>query len=337
MTLEDWHKRLLFLPDFESAYLSACAVVAGTCVGIAGRRSLPERFDWAIIDEAGRATPSEILIPMVRAKHSILVGDHKQLPPVIEFHLGLEAKKRGEIDPVWLEKSLFEFLFERLGTDSRSILLLQYRMHPHLANLIGKVFYPDEPLETHSDAGQRWHGWEKWNTAVVWGTTSQRSPERRNETDDHSIGKYNLPEVEIIVQQLLDLEKSLANRKQKKRVAVIAGYSAQVEQLTRQIEPDNKRRWKNLGVEINTVDAFQGREEDIVFYSVVRSNRAKSIGFLDDSRRLNVALSRARELLFIVGDHKMVAAAETYPNPNPFKAVVAHIIGHPAECTIIGV
>ncbi len=132
----------------------------------------------------------------------------------------------------------------------------------------------------------------------------------------------------------MELEKDLSDRKERKSIAVIAGYKAQTEQLSLRLEPDNKKRWKNLSIEINTVDAFQGREEDIVFYSVVRSNKSKEIGFLKDCRRLNVALSRACELLFIVGDHYMAAHANTHPDPNPFKEVITYIVGHPAECTL---
>ncbi len=334
-TLEDWMKRVGTLDDFEVAYMQTCSIVTGTCVGIVGKRSLPERFDWVIVDEAGRATPSELLIPLVRGRYGILVGDHKQLPPVIEHPVAAEARKRSDIDPVWLSKSLFEYFFERLPKDLRAVLRLQYRMHPHIANLISNVFYPEESLKSGVSAEKRLHGWKKWNTAVVWYSTSQL--ELRGEAEDKGIegSKYNLCEVKVIVSQLADLEKDLSARKTSKSVAVIAGYRAQVEQLERQIEPQDKKKWKCLNIEINTVDAFQGREEDIVFYSIVRSNKRREIGFLSDCRRLNVALSRARELLFIVGDHRMVAYAETRESVNPFKDVITHIIGHPAECALV--
>jgi superfamily I DNA and/or RNA helicase len=137
----------------------------------------------------------------------------------------------------------------------------------------------------------------------------------------------------IIHNELLSLEKECSQKKTPKNVAVISGYLSQVEQLCNHIEPENGKRWKYTKIEINTVDAFQGREEDIVFYSIVRSNRYKEIGFLRDYRRLNVALSRARELLIIVGDHKMVGQANSRFG-NPFKEVLAHILQNSQDCTL---
>ena len=331
-TLEEWLRRVGKLDDFEDVYLQACSIVAGTCVGIAGKRNLPERFDWVIVDEAGRATPSEILIPLVRGERSILVGDHKQLPPVIEHELRKEVSKHADIDPIWLERSLFEHLFHLLKPELKTVLRVQYRMHPHIAHLISNVFYQEEQLETGVASEERSHGWEQWSTAVVWYSTSQL--DNRFEKVNESRSKYNLCEARIIENQLSELEKHLRSRKEQKTVAVISGYSAQMEQLERQLDVQDKKRWKALDIEINTVDAFQGREQDIVFYSVVRSNPKRQIGFLSDCRRLNVALSRARELLFIVGDHRMVAQAYTR-GPNPFKEVISHIVGHPAECTLV--
>jgi superfamily I DNA and/or RNA helicase len=118
-------------------------------------------------------------------------------------------------------------------------------------------------------------------------------------------------------------------------VAVIAGYSAQISELKARLDPEDLGRWKAITLEINTVDAFQGREQDIVFYSVVRSNPRHEIGFLRDWRRLNVALSRARELLVIVGDHRMVNDADTRDVSNPFKDVITHIVKNPTECLLV--
>jgi hypothetical protein len=141
LVLVEWGKRLHQPRDFEEAYLEVCSIVAGTCVGIAGKRNLPNRFDLAIVDEAGRATPSELLIPLVRAEKCILVGDHKQLPPVFDYTLQAEAKNRNNIDPIWLKQSLFEYLFNNLDSGLKTTLTVQYRMHPNIAKLISEVFY----------------------------------------------------------------------------------------------------------------------------------------------------------------------------------------------------
>ncbi|MCY4654888.1 MAG: AAA domain-containing protein, partial [Dehalococcoidia bacterium] len=118
-------------------------------------------------------------------------------------------------------------------------------------------------------------------------------------------------------------------------VGVISGYSAQVEHLTTLIDPDNGSRWRNLRIEIATVDSFQGRECDVVVYSTVRSNRDRRIGFLKDYRRINVALSRARDRLVIVGDNVMMEYATIGGEENPFTSVLEYMRDHSDECKII--
>lgn len=331
LILQEWKQRLEHIDDFENEYLQGCSIVAGTCVGIVGRKKLPERFDLTIVDEAGRATPSELLISLVRSDKCILVGDHKQLPPVFDYELRTQVKTRNEIDPIWMDQSLFEYLFNNLDEKLKSTLKLQYRMHPSIARMIGNVFYKNEGLETAISSEERSHGWSRWTDSVIWCSTSQLNSKWEVSTADGS--KYNLSEVKIIINELKQLENELKQLGQKKSVAIISGYSAQVEQLTNQIDPKNDQQWKHITIEINTVDAFQGKEEDIVFYSVVRSNKAMELGFLGDFRRLNVALSRARELLFIVGDHRMVSRASSRYG-NPFQEVVAYILEHSQECTL---
>ena len=116
---------------------------------------------------------------------------------------------------------------------------------------------------------------------------------------------------------------------------MISGYSAQVELLTTRIDVEDLERWRNIQIEIATVDSFQGRESDVVIYSTVRSNSEQRIGFLRDRRRINVALSRARNLLVIVGDGYMMESATIGAELNPFASVLNHIRSHPQECQII--
>ena len=113
------------------------------------------------------------------------------------------------------------------------------------------------------------------------------------------------------------------------------GYAGQVEQLNGLIDPGNRDRWKALDIEIATVDSFQGRERDIVVYSTVRSNPRGEIGFLRDHRRVNVALSRARELLVIVGDLAIMENARIGRAANPFARVVEYMKAHEGDCSIV--
>lgn len=330
--LREWQTRLKTADGLAEPFLEACSLVVGTCVGIAGEKGLPERFDWAIVDEAGHATPSELLIPLVRAERSIIVGDHKQLPPVIDHDLSYVLKKRDTIDRTWLEKSLFQFLFERLPDASKTVLRKQFRMHPAIAKLIADVFYRDEQLTSGVSASDRSHEWSDWRTAVVWYSSSALQ-DRTEQYDDGRRSYYNACELRLVEKQMGRLEDAMSKAGRPTTVGVIAGYTAQVDMLRRRLEPDDKERWKSLDIEINTVDAFQGRDRDVIFYSIVRSNREGRIGFLSDYRRLNVALSRARKLLFVVGDHEMVRDADTRET-NPFRQVITHIESHPEDCTL---
>ena len=136
---------------------------------------------------------------------------------------------------------------------------------------------------------------------LVWLSTSSRSDRKEERIVDSF---RNTCEAKLIFEQLLEIDEELGELKLKKETAIIAGYRGQRDTLIRLYESNYKARFHNMTIEINTVDAFQGRETDIVFYSVVRSNDDGKLGFLKDARRLNVAFSRARELLVVVGDHQ---------------------------------
>lgn len=118
-------------------------------------------------------------------------------------------------------------------------------------------------------------------------------------------------------------------------IAIISGYSEQKKLLNHLINPKDNSRWKCLSFEIDNVDAFQGQERDIVIYSIVCSNTRKDIGFFRDYRRLNVAISRARKLLILIGDHEMVQTAVTGKNRNYFPDVLKYITkSNPENCVL---
>lgn len=138
-----------------------------------------------------------------------------------------------------------------------------------------------------------------------------------------------------IVRQILDKMRDRWSGRGRLSVGVISGYSAQVETLTNRIRPDDRELWRDFQIEVATVDSFQGRECDVVIYSTVRSNKEQRIGFLRDIRRVNVALSRARDTLVIVGDARMMRTAPTGMERNPFASVLEHMRRRPDECQIV--
>jgi len=318
--------------DFASAYLGRCKVVGATCVGVAAKGYVSDmEFDWVIVDEAGRATPPELLVPMVRGRRIVLVGDHRQLPPIIGRDLDEVIRQTGDVRRDVLEVSLFQELIERVGDKPVQLpLTVQYRMHPAIGTLIGECFYADVGLENGVDGEERRHGLPWAKRPVIWYSTKQLS-NHRDVLAGYS--RQNQAEVDEIAALLDRIEASYAEAGVSDRtVGVITGYLAQKAALRQKIMA-RRERWSHLQeVEVDTVDAYQGRERDIIIYSVVRSNPEGKIGFLRDERRLNVALSRARQLLIIVGDEDVEFA--DVRGSNPFHTVIHHIRSHQAECTL---
>lgn len=316
--------------DFSSAYLSRCKVVGATCLGVAAKGDISElEFDWVIVDEAGKATHPELLVPIVRGRKIVLVGDHRQLPPTIGRDLDEAIKSEG-LQKEALETSLFQELMQAAGGAVKLPLTKQYRMHPAIGTLIGKSFYPDVGLENGVDAADRQHGLPWCSRTVMWYST-KRLPKHEEAVSGHS--RLNQAEVDGVIALLDRIEAAYTSSKvYDKTIGVITGYLAQKAALRQRIAA-RKDRWLHIqDIEVNTVDAYQGRERDIIIYSVVRSNPKAKIGFLRDERRLNVALSRARELLIIIGDEDIEFA--DVRGGNPFHVVINHIRKNSAQCAL---
>lgn len=147
-----------------------------------------------------------------------------------------------------------------------------------------------------------------------------------------STSYINYAEADMIVKQLEELDTRAKKLNKKYNVGIISGYGAQTELISNNIK-EFLVKFENLEIDVNNVDAFQGSEKDIIFYSVVRSNNNRNIGFLKDERRLNVALSRAKEQLFIVGN---IDISKYEPiDENPFSRLLNYITGNPETCQIL--
>ena len=321
--LSAWVRVAGLAPDFSRLIVEQSNVVGATCL-FSGGRGMPEAdFDWVIIDEAGRATLPETLVPMVKAERAILVGDERQLPPMIDDFKDAQRIPAANNDR--LDKSLFQSLVEEADSDHTASLSTQYRMHPAIGRLVSEVFYEGK-IKQGTEDSCRVDGWMR--KPVTWLSTSGM----RSHTEVRSGQSFANPaEARLILQNLEDLER----RGKSLTVGVISGYSAQVRQLLNTIRP-NGTRWRRLKIEIATVDSFQGRECDVVVYSTVRSNPKRQIGFQKDYRRINVALSRARDVLVIVGDAAMMRNAMSNQG-NPFAAVLRYLESHREDCDITNV
>lgn len=328
--IRDWTNRLELLDEFDDIFAREASIVVATCVGIASRHTLRNlTYDWVIIDEAARATAPELILPMLLGKKIILVGDHKQLPPIVNLvqDKGLEKK----INTKKLEKSLFEDVFEACASEAKETLTSQFRMHPVISDLVNKSFYPTYNINSKIKADNRKHNLD-FDEVVLWLDTSIHSDNKEEKYNDSY--RNNL-EVRVIKKELERINKIYADKNINSSVAVISGYNAQKQLLINNIEPKNAK-WTNLKIQIDNIDAFQGSECDIVFYSLVRSNDNYDLGFLRDQRRVNVALSRGKNCLYIVGNKECVLNSQVKQKEG-FSKVIQFINRTPNNCIIKGV
>ena len=326
-TFTEWESRFGKSSDFQGALLATSQVVAGTCIGIASIKGIQDvEFDLCIVDEASKATPTETLVPLVRSRRWILVGDPKQLPPFVEDQMLQAQTLEGfglTLDD--LRKTLFDRLEQCLPPECQKALLMQHRMVPEIGDLISACFYegrlrsaPRAPDNTFIKVLPK---------PVTWVTTARMLD--RFDVQTHQ--SYSNPCEARAILQLLKKLNNVANVEKKRfTVVVLSGYREQKEDIDRNLA-SVLRELTALDIESNTVDAFQGREADIALYSVTRCNRSGLIGFLRESKRLNVALSRGRQYLVLVGDHIFSREAK---GENPFKKVIEYIENHPDSCSV---
>jgi len=233
-------------------------------------------------------------------------------------------------------ESLAESLFGMLVTQAQDaqlpvvqMLTVQHRMHPAIGRLISNVFYEGK-LEHAVNEADRDHGLDWLPKAVTWFSTT-RLPQHGEMRQGSSF--YNRSEVKGIERLLRRMENSYRTLGGTREVAIITPYNAQISELEANIQPSGPD-WQALKIEIAAIDAFQGRDRDIVLYSTVRSNKNAQLGFLRDRRRLNVALSRARQLLILVGDVWTLENGRAGADANPYQDLVKYIRENPQDCAL---
>ncbi len=332
---EQWREKLqnateYDLDEIRKLYVRHANVIGTTCVASASKEFMENypTFDVVIIDEVSKATPPELLLPMLKGKKVILVGDHHQLPPLLgDDTLEETLKAMLEENPNFegaqelknlLRESLFERLFNNLPSTHKQMLALQYRMHEKIMQSITPFYAKEENgLQcglADSDAA-RDHGLEgnfiKRNDHLLWIDIPTEKPYLEEQVKGGT-SRYNEGELQTIRHILLDLNDAVKAAKEagripqdaQKSIGVISFYGEQVKRINRLLQQE--LQLPHLQFRTGTVDKFQGMEMDVILVSMVR-NTAKGgdIGFARDYRRLNVALSRARELLLLVGSADM--------------------------------
>ncbi|WP_417890011.1 AAA domain-containing protein [Xanthomarina gelatinilytica] len=292
-------------------------VAFATCIGVRTDRELNEynlKFDTVIIDEAGKANISETLAAISMAKKVILVGDQMQLPPYIDGSLldeneatSFPKTKYGknflkEDIQHALKTSFFEFLVKRIANkqfpeENKELLNYQHRMHPHIGEFISDSFYEGKVKmgeHTYKNRLQLPSPFEK--EVVFINTSSAQNPyessddySTKNNSEAYCISNLVIPKL---------IESGIAPND----FAVVAPYKSQVKHIKKSLQGHNNSHL----IEVSTLDSFQGMEFDIIVFSFTRAaspdQRNKKVGFLDDARRLNVAFSRAKKKLILVGN-----------------------------------
>jgi superfamily I DNA and/or RNA helicase len=323
----EWESRFGRSNEFHGALLSCSQVVAGTCVGIASVRAIQDvEFDLCIVDEASKANATETLVPIARSHRWVLVGDQRQLPPFLED----ELQKPHNLEPYGLKvddlrNTLFDRLAEALPTECQTGLYVQHRMVQAIGDLVSECFYDGKLKSAPKQADNTLV--KLYPKPVTWITTAREL--NRMEVETHQ-SCANPTEVRVVCRLLQKMNAIASVARKRFGVAVLTGYSQQRSDLERSISP-LLAELSALDVEVHTVDSFQGREADVAIYSVTRCNKKGTLGFLRESKRLNVALSRGKYYLVIVGDHLFCANAK---GDNPFKRVVDHVDANPDACVI---
>jgi DNA polymerase III delta prime subunit len=264
-------------------------LVAGTC----NRLTIDSRlrfkvFDWLILDEANKVRANEALALMPLAKRWVMIGDLNQLPPVME-EAASTFKIAEPLDELVRDDSFYGWVWDKVPAGSRIMLPRQYRMREPIGRVVSDLFYDGKLIHEapHTRMPLPW----PFDRELVWVDTGAQ--------DEYRDAQRSVAN-EFEVALCKDITSIIRRRVRKAKLAVIAMYNSQVNRLQGSLKgivpPDD----------IESVDAFEGRESDGVILSLVRSNDRAAIGFLNDPNRVNVAISRAKKLLVIVGDSKTV-------------------------------
>lgn len=255
-------------------------------------------FDLAIVDECSKATMPEWLMAMSVAKKCILVGDHKQLPPTFCTEEAEVLEQMEDHKERLIRNGVIERLFENLPSEMKGTLGKQFRMLPNIGKFISHHFYNGklEHHRTKTDHEFQDFGW------FTYKSNGYRVPAQEGKKKV----LINDFEIRIIMARLAEINERVKQSKAERRisVAIITPYLAQCNALRQTLKKHDFS--KVLAVEVDTVDAFQGRQADIVFFSFVRNTGPAT--FYADDRRMNVAISRARDAVYLVGDMKYIAS-----------------------------
>lgn len=333
------------IKQFQAIYTKQANVFGMTC-NEAGKTQFWasayfKPFDIIVIDEVSKATLPELLMPMLLGKKNVLVGDHRQLPPMFkEVTFQEEVEEGNHEEKVGFKqfeelvtKSLYVTLFNEISSKLKETLTIQYRMHPEIMQAVN-YFYADSLLTCGLDRPneQRSHGISLAGVSLdrhlIWIDSSFKTIHGKVPVYEKQAGtsKLNLLEVDLVIESLLYIEGELQaqgfTKNNPKEIGVISFYGAQLLEIRSEIRSlQLDGHFECMQIRTNTVDRFQGMEKPIIILSMVRSKTGRVGDFVKRYQRINVAMSRAQELLIIIGAEKTFSRFDVEINDKNSKIV----------------
>ena len=305
---DSWHQKMDRLKSratelelrIRSSLFGEARVIASTLTGAANRVLEGEKYSTLFIDEAAQALEAACWIAIRKAGRVILAGDHCQLPPTVK---SIMALKGG------LGKTLMERIVEN-KPETVTLLKMQYRMNEQIMKFSSEWFYngmvESAPMVSH-------RGILDYDIPMMWIDTAEC--DGKEEFVGENFGRINRAEAELTLQTLQQYLEKIGKQRileESIDVGIISPYRAQVQLLRKELRKrEFFRPYRHL-LTVNTVDGFQGQERDIILISLVRSNDGGDIGFLRDLRRMNVAITRARMKLIILGSSETMTSHPFY-------------------------
>ncbi|MDR3154586.1 MAG: AAA family ATPase [Deltaproteobacteria bacterium] len=305
-------------PDIGELLLKGASIIGATCVGLSQKRIGLDRmaFDLVVIDEAGKALPAEALLPYIRAKKVILLGDHRQLPPTVHPALldqdKIEIEDREIYENDLFNSTFFSRMFESAPESNKRMLTVQYRMPASVGTMVSRLFYDGMLTNGPNVAEKVPFFFDGSLTFIDVGSSEFR------ESDGNGVSPSNLREARLVIFLLNRIRRKCPP--EQARIAVITPYKGQKRLIIQKLM-DNGCDFKANRLDVNTVDAFQGDEAEITIFCTTRT--VKKTPFFTDSRRLNVAFSRARNELIIIGSLEYFRKYGS--DESPLRAVAAYV------------
>ena len=314
----EWVERLAVdRANFEEFLAKTRALVCGTCVGI-GRTQLgvaKNRYDWVVVDEAARATPTELAVAIQSGARILLVGDHRQLPPLYKQEvISHVSQVLGYHDRGALTRSDFQRAFlSSYGSEVGVMLQTQYRMAPAIGNLVSECFYPTPLISGRGDAPDYFSlAPEHIAATVTWIDTSRAgkaAQDRKHKTHSYD-NPFEANEIISLLRAIYGADEFMKALvadmgDDEKPIGVICMYADQKRLIQERFSQQDWASQFRRFVKIDTVDSYQGKQNRIIIISPTRNNLAYQQGHVESLERVNVSLSRAMERLVIVGATRM--------------------------------